>query len=156
MQTLSGEKQRSWTAPQTLAKGLHKGWIEDGEQQSSTGTVTAASTASYVFFLLVTLLLSPYAKTCLSLCWITRTWISPLLDIKKPVYCHGSVFCGTWWSCRHTQWRLASGDWHHGEHREDNYHLQMFPRLPKMCFPHTVITQYFIPLLKYSQIYYHP
>lgn len=100
MQTLSGEKQGSWTASQSLAKGLPEGWMKDGEQHSSTGFVTAASTAPYAFFLPVTLLLSPHANNCLSLCWVTRKWISPLLDIKKPVYCQGSVFCGTQWSRR--------------------------------------------------------
>lgn len=155
MQTLSGEKQGSWAAPQNLAKELCEGWIGDGEQHSSAGIVVEASTAPYAFYLPVTLLLSPSAKNCLSLCWVTRTWISPLLDIKKPVNSHGSVFCGTQWSCRHSQWRFASRDWHHGEHREIKKHLQMLPRLPKMYFPHTGNTQYFIPLLKYSQIYYH-
>lgn len=142
MQTLSGEKQGSWTASQSLAKGVPEGWMKDGEQHSSTGFVTAASTAPYAFFLPVTLLLSPHANNCLSLCWVTRKWISPLLDIKKPVYCPGSVFCGTQWSRRHSQWRLALGDWHRGVDREAKCHLQMFPRLPKMCFHHTVSRLY--------------
>lgn len=43
------------------------------------------------------------------------------------------------------------GDWHHRVDREAKYHLQKFPRLPKMCLHHTVNRQYFIPLLKYLQ-----
>lgn len=74
-----------------------------------------------------------------------------LLYIKKPVYCHGSVLWGTQRSSRYPQRRLVSGNRHHSVDREAKYHLQKFPRLPKMCFHHIANRQYFIPLLKYSQ-----
>lgn len=151
VQRLSRKKQGSWAAPQSLARGPPEDWMEDGVQHSSTRLVTAASTAPFASVLPVTFFLNPHAQSCLNLCCVTSKWISPLLYIKKPVSFHGSVLCGTLWSSRNPQGRLASGDWHHGVDGEAKYLLQKFPRLPKMCFHHTVNKRYFIPLLKYSQ-----